>query len=320
MLLDRLPRVKLAHLPTPVEELTSLSALLGGPRLFMKRDDCTGLATGGNKTRKLEYLVGDAQAQGADTLITEGGLQSNHCRQTAAAARRVGMDCVLVLQRGYAGEITGNLLLDQIFGARLILVDDSAGRAAEITRAEAELKAQGRSPYVIPTGGSNGVGALGYANCMREIGDDFDVIVTASGSGGTQGGLVLGRKLFESPTKIVGISDGEPRAELAEMVLHVAREGAAVLEASLEFSDDDINIYDEYYGEGYGIPTPEMVDAVRTVARTEGILLDPVYSGKAMAGLIDLIKQDVFESDQKVLFIHTGGTPALFAYRETFSE
>ena len=319
MLLDRLPRVRLAHLPTPVEELTSLSALLGGPRLFMKRDDCTGLATGGNKTRKLEYLVGDAQAKGADTLITEGGVQSNHCRQTAAAARRVGMDCILVLQRGYAGELTGNLLLDQILGARLILVDDAAGRAAESAKLEAELRAQGRSPYVIPTGGSNGVGALGYANCMREIGDDFDVIVTASGSGGTQGGLVLGRKLFASPAQIVGISDGEPRAELAEMVLRVAREGAAVLEESLEFSDDDITIYDEYYGEGYGIPTPEMVDAVRTVARTEGILLDPVYSGKAMAGLIDLIGRGAFESDQKILFIHTGGTPALFAYRETFA-
>jgi D-cysteine desulfhydrase family pyridoxal phosphate-dependent enzyme len=327
MLLDDLPRLKLAHLPTPIEELESLSSLLGGPRIFIKRDDCTGLATGGNKTRKLEYILGDAKAGGADTVITEGGVQSNHCRQTAAASSRIGMDCVLVLNRGHANEWTGNLLLDQILGARIVLVDEPDEREAAIVAVGTELRAQAKNPYVIPTGGSNGVGAMGYANFMREVRDqsrelgcDFDVILTASGSGGTQGGLILGREIFGSRARIVGISDGEPRAELARMVLGVAHAGASLLEMSIDLSDDDISIYDEYFGEGYGVPTPEMVEALRTVARSEGILLDPVYSGKAMAGLIDLIRSGVFDEKQNILFVHTGGTPALFAYPEIFAE
>jgi len=321
--LDALPRASLAHLPTPLEEMPRLSAALGGPRLFVKRDDCTGLGTGGNKTRKLEFLVADAQAKGADTLVTDGGVQSNHCRQTAAAAARTGMDCVLVLQRGFSDEETGNLLLDRILGAQVVLIDAAANLADAVAEAAAELERSGKTPYVIPTGGSNGVGAMGYANAIREIavqavelGLGFDAIVTASGSGGTQGGLVVGKKLFDQPAQIVGISDGEPSEELTEMILEVASDAERVLGRPLGLSSDDVRVFDEYYGEGYGIPTPEMVEAVHLVARSEGILLDPVYSGKAMAGLLDLIRRGHFEPTQNVLFIHTGGTPALFAYRE----
>jgi len=327
MLPDSIPRVKLAHLPTPLEELSRLSRELAGPRIFLKRDDCTGLATGGNKTRKLEFLVGDAQAQGADTLITEGGIQSNHCRQTAAAAVRAGMDCVLVLNRGYAEGVTGNLLLDQILGADVVLVDKAREREPAMQQAAERLRAAGKHPYTIPTGGSNGIGALGYAEFVAEldvqaraIGVEFDAIVTASGSGGTQGGLILGRKLLESSIDIIGISDGEPRDELARLVLEVARDGAAVLGRSLEFGPDDVTIYDDYIGRGYGVPTDEMVEAVRLVARTEGVLLDPVYNGKAMAGLIDLVRKGTIPADRSIVFIHTGGTPALFAYGDTFAE
>lgn len=324
--LDALPRARLAHLPTPIEEMPRLSAALGGPRLFVKRDDCTGLATGGNKTRKLEFLLGDAQAKGADTLVTDGGLQSNHCRQTAAAAARTGMDCVLVLQRGFSDEETGNLLLDRILGAQVVLIDATANRADAVAEAVAGLERTGRTPYIITTGGSDGVGAMGYANAIREIntqsaelGLGFDAILTASGSGGTQGGLLVGKKLFDQPAQIVGISDGEPVEELTKMILGVASDAERVLGRSLGLSSDDVCIFDEYYGQGYGIPTPEMVEAVHLVARSEGILLDPVYSGKAMAGLLDLVRRGYFKPTQNLLFLHTGGTPALFAYREALA-
>ena len=251
MKLADLPRTRLAHLPTPIEELANLSRELGGPRLFVKRDDCTGLATGGNKTRKLEYLLGDALAAGADTLLTEGGLQSNHCRQTVAAARRCGLECILVLEEGYAKEVTGNLLLDQILGARIVTTPPGADRAAVMRELAAELEAKGGRPYLIPTGGSNGIGAMGYANFMFELaeqssalGVEFDAIVTASGSGGTQGGLLLGKRLMGTATRIVGISDGEPRGELVEMVLAVARDGAALLGEAFEFRDDELEIHD----------------------------------------------------------------------------
>jgi len=307
--------------------MAALSNKLAGPRIFIKRDDCTGLATGGNKTRKLEFLVGDARAKGADTLLTEGGVQSNHCRQTAAAAKRAGMDCVLVLNRGHNDELTGNLLLDQILGARILLVEADDDRTEAMHDAAEEVRSLGRTPYVIPTGGSNGIGAMGYASCVREIdaqasetGVHFDAIVTAAGSGGTQGGLLLGRELYRSRARIIGISDGEPREELARMVLDVAVEGTEVLGIDAGFEDDDVTIYDEYFGPGYGIPTPEMVVAVHLVAQTEGILLDPVYTGKAMAGLIDLVDKKTFEKNSNILFVHTGGTPALFAYRDALSE
>ncbi len=325
MNIDKLPRIELAHLPTPIEAMETLSAELGGAHLFVKRDDCTGLATGGNKTRKLEYLLADAKEKGADTLITEGGSQSNHCRQTAAAAAKVGLDCTLVLNRGFADEETGNLLLDRMLGAEVVFVDDSTQRGSAVAETAERLQREGRTSYVVPTGGSNGLGAMGYAIALREIqsqekalGVKFDAVVVASGSGGTQGGLVFGKKLFDFPAEIIGISDGEPRDELSKQVLRVAREAARLLNEPMTFAPTEVTVFDEYYGEGYGIPNEAMVSAVKRVARTEGILLDPVYSGKAMAGLIDLVGKGHFNSAQNVLFIHTGGTPALFAYAASF--
>jgi L-cysteate sulfo-lyase len=324
--LEHLPRVSLAHLPTPLELMPSLTRALGGPRLFIKRDDCTGLAGGGNKVRKLEFLVGDALAQGADVLVTEGGRQSNHCRQTAAAAVKVGMECVLVLSPAYTPGLTGNLLLDQLLGARLVPVEQASDRQPMVEQIARELRAAGKRPYLIPTGGSTGVGALGYVNALQELetqagalGVAFDAIVFCSGSGGTHGGLIAGTKLLGNRARVIGISDGEPKAALVGMVLRVAREVADVLGAHLAFSAGEIVVHDEYAPEGYGMPSAAMVDAVRLVARTEGILLDPVYSGKAMAGLIDLVRTGRFAKDQTVAFVHTGGTPALFAYADRFT-
>jgi D-cysteine desulfhydrase family pyridoxal phosphate-dependent enzyme len=323
MLLGHLPRFHLAHLPTPLHDLPNLSRHLGGPRIVMKRDDCTGLATGGNKTRKLEFLVGDALARGVDTLITEGGMQSNHCRQTAAAAAAARLACVLVMQRGRHTEVTGNLLLDQLLGARVVLVDAPADRRpmmAEIARTCAR-------PYVMPTGGSNGIGALGYVDALHELMDQakamglgVDAIVFASGSGGTHGGLVAGARLLGCRARLLGVSDGEPRGQLTELVLRVATDAARTLGAAAAFGEGDVEVRDEYAREGYSVPNDAMVEAVRLVARLEGILLDPVYTGKAMAGLIDLVRRGELGPGQTVVFIHTGGTPALFAYRDVLAE
>lgn len=321
MFLGRFPRFRLAHLPTPLEEMKALSKFLGGPRLFIKRDDATGLATGGNKTRKLEFLVGDALSKGADTLITEGGMQSNHCRQTAAAAVAAGLKCILVLSRAHTPGVTGNLLLDQILGAKIIVVEKSEDRKPAMKAAAKKLK----RAYVIPTGGSNGIGALGYVNALHELeaqanamGIPVDAIVFCSGSGGTHGGLAAGARLLNCRAKIIGISDGEPKRELIELVRRVERETSELL--GLAGEPDDLVAYDDYSREGYGVPNAGMIEAVRLLARTEGILLDPVYTGKAMAGLIDLVKKRKFARDRSVVFLHTGGTPALFAYRDSFAE
>lgn len=321
MFLGHLPRVPLCHLPTPLEEMPALTRALGGPRLLIKRDDCTGLATGGNKARKLEFLVGAAREAGADTLVTEGGAQSNHCRQTAAAAARAGLGCVLVLSRGRHGGPTGNLLLDELLGARVVWVDSGAERPPAMERVAAELRAQGRRSYLIPTGGSTGVGALGYVLALHELEAQatamrvgVDALVFASGSGGTHGGLVAGARLLHSRARQIGISDGEPRASLLALVGRVVREVGEVLGVPLSVAPDEIEVRDDYAREGYGVPNAGMVEAVRLVARTEGIVLDPVYSGKAMAGLIDLVRRGELTRGQTVVFLHTGGHAGLFAY------
>jgi D-cysteine desulfhydrase family pyridoxal phosphate-dependent enzyme len=320
---SRLPRVRLAHLPTPLEEMSRLSRELGGPRILIKRDDCTGLAIGGNKTRKLEFVVGDALEKGADVLITEGGAQSNHCRQTAAAAALHGLDCVLVLDSRQEPEVTGNLLLDEVLGARIVIVETPDARAPRVEALAKELQSKGRRPYVIPTGASSGIGAVGYVVALHEIlsaADRVDAIVSASGSGGTQGGLVAGASLLGFQGRLIGISDGEPKEELTELVLDVATECAERLGRETSFDPERIIVFDEYAKEGYGVPNEGMVRAVRRVARSEGILLDPVYSGKAMAGLIDLVAKGFLGAGETVVFIHTGGTPGLFAYRDEFSR
>ncbi|MDQ7820679.1 MAG: D-cysteine desulfhydrase family protein [Armatimonadota bacterium] len=327
--LHRLPRVRLAHLPTPLEEAPRLSAYLGGPRIWIKRDDLTGLALGGSKARKLEFLLGQAQAEGCDVVVTVGAVQSNHARMTAAAARRLGMDAVLVLQGDPPARVQGNLLLDRIFGAevRLIQTDDEyvlAGVTDDVAR---QLRRQGRRPYVIPRGGSTALGAVGYLTAWREAADQIaslgirvDAVVHASTSGGTQSGLYAGIQATGSEVQVVGISAGPPADVVVRRVRSIVTELGDLLGRPWRAHPDDLIVDDRFVGQGYGLPTPECLDAIRLVARTEGVLLDPVYTGKAMAGLMGLIGQGRFTRDQTVIFWHTGGQPALFAHADLLAE
>jgi len=310
-----IPRLRFAHLPTPIEPLPRLSVVLNGPRLLVKRDDQTGLAFGGNKTRKLEFLVAEAQAQGADTLLSAGALQSNHCRQTAAAAAKFGFNCILVLVGQPPVQASANLLLDQLFGAEIVW--------AEISRREAVLQetfektsAQGNKPYLVPYGGSSPTGALGYVFAMEEfVGQKVkaDWIVFASSSGGTQAGLVLGTRVFGYEGKVLGISIDEPQRILQERVAKLASETSEQLGRCIEFSSDEVLVNDEYAAPGYGVLTGAEREAISLFAKYEGLLLDPVYTGRAAAGLIDLVRKGFFKKDETVLFWHTGGQPALFA-------
>lgn len=328
MQIAHFPRVRLAHLPTPLEPLDRLSDHLGGPRIWVKRDDCTGLATGGNKTRKLEFLVADALEQQADTLITAGGLQSNHVRQTAAAAAKLGLACDLVLQRNVdwpepSYQVGGNILLDRLMGATLHIKEKDSDREAEMVNLAARLKSEGRTGYIIPVGGSNATGALGYANCALELvnqandlGVAFDTLVHASGSAGTQAGLVVGLQAINAGIEVVGVVDSNSAAELDVKVRAVATDLADKLGVTVDL--DAIECLDGYVGAGYGIPTDGMVEALRLCASLEGLILDPVYSGKAMAGLIDQIRLGRFSRGQTVVFVHTGGSAALSAYASAF--
>jgi D-cysteine desulfhydrase len=299
-----------------------LSAALGGPEIWIKRDDQTGLATGGNKTRKLELLLADALAQDADVVLTVGAVQSNHCRQTAAAAARAGLGCVLVLrgEAPAAGQWTGNLLLDELLGARLWWADDDDPLEALENAAEAE-RAAGRRPYVVPYGGSNAVGAAAYALAFEELWDQmsalqvgFDRILFASSSGGTQAGLVVGAKVCGYEGQVLGISVDKTGEHLHDTIWELLAATAARLGLELHFERGDVTIDDRFLSGGYAVLTAAEREAVRLVARTEGILLDPVYTGKAMAGLLELVRSKEIGSDETVLFWHTGGTPALFAY------
>jgi L-cysteate sulfo-lyase len=310
-----LPRVHLAQLPTPVEALPRLSNYLGGPHLSVKRDDQTGLAFGGNKTRKLELLVADAQNKNARTLITAGAVQSNHCRQTAAAAARYGFDCVLVLSGEQPDHYSGNLFLDNLLGAELVW---SSRETREHTLQETfeHAKAAGRSPYLIPYGGSNPLGAAAYALAVKELIDQHehpDWIVFASSSGGTQAGLVVGSRLFGYEGKILGISIDENANTLSMRVTQLATNTAEVFGEKMIFSADDIVVNDDYLGSGYGVMGVGEREAIELFARYEGLLLDPVYTGRAAAGMINLIRNGVFSKESRVLFWHTGGSPALFA-------
>jgi D-cysteine desulfhydrase family pyridoxal phosphate-dependent enzyme len=319
-------RFYLAHLPTPLEPMSRLTGALGGPEIWIKRDDQTGLATGGNKTRKLELLIADALACKADVVLTVGAVQSNHCRQTAAAAARAGLDCVLVLggDAPPPGAWTGNLLLDDLLGARVWWAGDGDPLAAMEAAAEAE-RAAGRRPYAIPYGGSNAIGAAAYALAFGELagqmdsgsGDEalrFDRILFASSSGGTQAGLIVGAKANDYAGQVLGISVDKTGGKLREAVTDLLAPTAERLGHDLELGPADVEIKDDYLGGGYAILTDAERDAIRFVAQLEGILLDPVYTGKAMAALIDLVRCRAIDRDERVLFWHTGGTPALFAY------
>jgi L-cysteate sulfo-lyase len=331
MHLARFPRVRFAHLPTPLEPMPNLTKLLGGPSLYVKRDDCTGLATGGNKTRKLEFLIGDALRQGADTLITHGAVQSNHVRQTAAAACRYGLACKGLLERrvpgqGAAYEASGNALLDRLFGARLRFVAAATDMDAACAGVAEEVRARGGRPYYIPGGGSNPVGALGYVNAALELlqqandqGLRIDCVVLGTGSTGTQAGLVCGLEGTNSGIDVLGISVRRPKAPQEEAVHETAAATAEHLGIGGAIARARVTANGDYVGPGYGIPSGQTIEAIRLAAEREGLLLDPVYTGKAMAGLIDLCRRGFFTRDQNVVFLHTGGSAALFAYEAEFA-
>jgi L-cysteate sulfo-lyase len=315
-------RYPLAHLPTPLEPMKRLDAALGSAHLWIKRDDQTGLATGGNKTRKLEFLIADALLQKANVVLTAGAVQSNHCRQTAAAAVRAGLDCVLVLR----GEPppperwTGNLLLDELLGARIRWSGNDDPAAALAAAAEAE-RAAGQRPYVIPYGGSNEIGAAAYALAFEELWQQmkaedihFDRVAFASSSGGTQAGLIVGARACGYEGQVLGISVDKTSGHLCQTVTALLAPTATHLGLDPSLGLGDVHINDDYLGGGYAVLTSAEREALRLVARTEGILLDPVYTGKAMAGLLDMIRKGQILASETVLFWHTGGTPALFAY------
>lgn len=328
--LDTFPRVPLAHLPTPLDEPAWLRALFtpDAPRLFIKRDDCTGLAFGGNKTRKLEYLVGEAQAAGADTLVTTGALQSNHARQTAAAAAAAGMACTLVLfdivpGRGEAYRASGNLLLDQVLGADIRIAPADAPRRETLESVVAELEAEGRQPFFIPTGGSTAIGALGYARAYRELVGQLDALgiqatrlVHASSSGGTQAGLIAGHALLGAGPRVEGVNVYRRDHEsMAAEIGALAAETASLIGAG----ETAPVVLHRAVGPGYGEPMESMVAALTLAARRGGLLLDPVYSGKAFAGLLAMIQAGEIGTDETIVFLHTGGAPGLFAYPDLFA-
>ena len=310
-----IPRIKIAHLPTPVEALPRLSAALGGPRLLVKRDDLTGLAGGGNKTRKLEYLLADAQSHGAKMLISTGAAQSNHCRQVAAVAARFGMGCTLVLSGDPASAANGNLLLDKLLGAEIVWCTREA-RSATLDRVFDEAWSAGKRPYKMPLGGSTPVGAMGYVTAFEELmaqAVQTDWVVFASSSAGTQAGLVLGARRAGWQGRLLGISVDEPQAHLQQMVAELASQTASWLDEKMNFNPEEILVNTDYLGAGYGVMDAPEIEAIQLFAQTEGLLLDPVYTGRAAAGMIDLVRKGFFKRDETVLFWHTGGLPAMFA-------
>ncbi|MFN3280606.1 MAG: D-cysteine desulfhydrase [Tabrizicola sp.] len=332
MLLSRFPRIFLAHLPTPLERLDRLTKELGGPEIWIKRDDCTGLSTGGNKTRKLEFLIAEAEAQGADTVITQGATQSNHARQTAAFAAKRGLACHILLEDRTGSndpnyKMNGNVLLDHLHGATTARRAGGVDMAAEMEVLADRLRAEGRKPYVIPGGGSNPTGALGYVNCAFELvgqandrGLVIDQIVTATGSAGTQAGLIAGLKALNAGIPLLGIGVRAPKEKQEENVFALAQKTAEKLGCPGVVARGDVVANCDYVGQGYGIPRADTLEAIALFAQLEGILLDPVYSGKGAAGLIDLIRKGQFRKGQRVVFLHTGGAAGLFGYDAVFAE
>ena len=324
------PHVRLGHFPTPLEPMDRLSEELKGPRFWVKRDDCTGLSSGGNKTRKLEFLMADALRKNATSIITQGATQSNHARQTAAAAAKMGLGCHILLEdrTGYVSDdynLTGNVLLDQLHGSTISKRVNGADMAAEMEAFAAKLIANGEVPYIIPGGGSNSIGALGYVVCAAELEEQatqndlsIDALVHATGSSGTQAGLVAGLCSLESDIHLLGIGVRAPQEKQEQMVYDLAIVTAELLGKCVSIPRSAVRVNCNYVGEGYGLPTDEMIDALKLLARLEGILFDPVYSGKGLAGLIDLARDGYFDGMQNVVFLHTGGNAALFGYPNIF--
>jgi D-cysteine desulfhydrase len=314
--MNQTSRLHFAHLPTPIEELPRLSETLGGPRLLIKRDDQTGLAFGGNKTRKLEFLVAEALDQGTQMLISGGAMQSNHCRQTAAAAARYGLECTLVLTGEMPEKPSANLLLDELFGAEIVAVPDRKDRDRILQDTFDLAVSKGKKPYLVPYGGSSPAGALGYTFAMEEFMKQnvhADWIVFGTSSGGTHAGLVLGQRVFGFKGNVLGISIDESEDWLKTHVSKLASDASEKMGERIEFGPAEVLANANYCGAGYGVLTDAEREAVQMFAKYEGLLLDPVYTGRAAAGMIDLIRKGFFKKDETVLFWHTGGQPALFA-------
>lgn len=313
-------RVRIAHLPTPIEKLDRLTQYLHGPDIYVKRDDQTGLAGGGNKARKLEFLVAEALAQGCDHLVTIGAPQSNHCRQTAAAAAKFGLGCSLVLKGSDSDTHDGNVLLDTLLGAHLYWTE-GGDTTAVVNRVIRQLTSMGRKPYLIPVGGSNVVGTAAYVQAMEELTTqlqtqnlNFDVIVLASGSGGTQAGIVLGAQVYGFRGEVFAVSVSRPAEELSMQVAALATATATHLGLGTVSVADRVTVNDDYLGDGYGVVGETEREGIQLLAQQEGLLMDPVYTGRAMGALIDLTRWGAFTRGQSVLFWHTGGMPALFPY------
>jgi L-cysteate sulfo-lyase len=330
MNLARFPRIRFAHLPTPLEHLPNLSRALNGPEIWIKRDDCTGMSTGGNKTRKLEYLLAEARVQGADIVLTQGATQSNHARQTAACAAKMRIDCHILLEdrtgkTDHDYTQSGNVLLDHLHGATVEHCASHPDMNGELAKVAARLKADGRKPYLIPGGGSNPTGALGYVNAAIELvsqandmGLRIDHVVHATGSAGTQAGLITGLAGIRSGVPLLGIGVRAPRERQEENVYKLACATAEMCGTPGAVRREDVVANSDYVGSGYGFSTPGSLEAIKTLARLEGILLDPVYTGKGMAGFIDLIGKGLFKKAHNVVFIHTGGSVGLFGYVDDF--
>ncbi|NVO58098.1 D-cysteine desulfhydrase [Rhodobacteraceae bacterium B1Z28] len=332
MHLARYPRRFIAHLPTPLERLDRLTAELGGPEIWIKRDDCTGLSTGGNKTRKLEFLMAEAELQGADMVMTQGATQSNHARQTAAFAAKLGMDCHILLEDRTGSNNAnynnnGNVLLDHLHGATTEKRPGGLDMNAEMEAAADKLRADGKKVYTIPGGGSNPTGALGYVNCAFEMlaqANDRDLkldhIVHATGSAGTQAGLIVGLKAMNAQIPLLGIGVRAPKQKQEENVFNLACTTAEKLGCAGVVQREDVVANTDYVGEGYGIPTQSGIEAIQMFAELESILLDPVYSAKGAAGFIDLIRKGHLKKGERVVFLHTGGSAALFGYDAAFDH
>ena len=342
-ILSQFPRVDLIHLPTPFQKLDHLSKKLGGPEIYIKRDDLTGLAFGGNKSRKLEFIIADIQAKDADVVITWASLQSNWCLQTAAAARKFGITPVLILFKTseLPEEYDGNLLLDYILSADIKIREARMGKVMSqadvqeiLEEVVMEVKEWGHTPYVAPIGGSlvggsmdKPLGAIGYVNAFAEMleqaqGQGFqpDFVVHATGSGGTQAGLVFGAKALSPKTKILGISVSDEKEPFRKDVFAIAKDTEKAFGLDLSIEEDDILVFDEYLEEGYGVVTRSVADSIRLMAMREGIFLDPVYTGKAMVGFLDLVAKGYIKKEAKVVFFHTGGTAALFPNRQKITS
>ena len=326
MNLSKFPRRRYSSGRTPIEKLERLSTALGGPDIYIKRDDLLGPAGGGNKIRKLEFLMADALEKGADTIITCGAVQSNHCRLTLAVSNKEGLPCHLVLRGDYNRLASGNNLIFDLLGAEgIVNVSADSNLDDEMQKLADELKAKGRKPYIIPLGGTNEIGALGYVACAQEIlqqafemGIDTQHVVCTSGSGGTHGGLLAGFRGLGADIPVTGISVYSKKEPQRESIYIHCAETANTLGIQNRVTMDDVIVFDDYIGDGYAKVTKGMMDAVRLVAKTEAILLDPVYTGKTMAGLIDLASKGYFDSVKNVLFLHTGGTPALYNFASEF--